>query len=156
MQSPARQPTHSLQQIVQLSRAFEAHLGEQLTVNATDLAAMEHLITSGPLGPGELARRLGITPPAVTAVVDRLEELGHATRGPNPADRRGVVVTPAPASARKALSMILPMVGDIDSALDGFDAEQQAVIAEYLDRVVAALRPHTTSVHSGTNPPAPS
>ena len=89
-------------------------------------------------------------------VVDRLEELGHATRGPNPADRRGVVVTPAPASSRKALSLILPMVGDIDAALDGFDEEQQAVIAEYLDRVVAALRPHTTSVHSGTNPPATS
>ena len=130
---------------MQLSRAFEVHLGQQLTVNLTDLAAMEHLISSGPLGPSELARRLGITPPAVTAVVDRLEELGHATRVTNPADRRAVVVTPAPASVQKAMSILMPMIGDIDATLDGFDAEQQAVIAEYLERVVAAYRAHIPS-----------
>ena len=142
MQSPPRPPTYALQQIQELSRAFEAHLAEQLTVNPTDLAAMEHLIRSGPLGATELARRLGITPPAVTAVVDRLEELGHATRVTNPADRRAVVVTPAPASVTKAMSYLMPMIGDIDATLDGFDADQQAVIADYLERVVAAYRTH--------------
>ena len=142
MPNPVRPPTYALQEIQQLSRAFEAHLGEQLAVNPTDLAAMEHLITSGPLGPSELARRLRITPPAVTAVVDRLEDLGHATRVTNPADRRAVVVTPAPASVQKAMSYLLPMIGDIDATLDGFEPEQQAVIAEYLDRVVAAYRNH--------------
>lgn len=145
MQSPARPPTYSLQEIVQLSRAFELHLGQQLTVNLTDLAAMEHLIRNGPLGPGELARRLGITPPAVTAVVDRLEELGHAIRVANPADRRAVVVTPAPASVQKAMSYLMPMISDIDATLDGFDADQQATIAEYLERVVAAYRTHIPS-----------
>ena len=130
---------------MQLSRAFESHLGDQLSVNRTDLAAMEHLITSGPLGPSELARRLGITPPAVTAVVDRLEDLGHATRVTNPADRRAVVVTPAPASVQKAMSILMPMIGDIDATLDGFDAEEQAIIARYLERVVAAYRNHIPS-----------
>ena len=142
MQSPPRPPTYALQQIQELSRAFEAHLAEQLTVNPTDLAAMEHLIRSGPLGATELASRLGITPPAVTAVVDRLEELGHATRVTNPADRRAVVVTPAPASVTRAMSYLMPMIGDIDATLDGFDADQQAVIADYLQRVVAAYRTH--------------
>ena len=142
MQSPPRPPTYALQEIQELSRAFEAHLAAQLTVNPTDLAAMEHLIRSGPLGATELARRLGITPPAVTAVVDRLEELGHATRVTNPADRRAVVVTPAPASITKAMSYLMPMIGDIDATLDGFDADQQAVIADYLQRVVAAYRTH--------------
>ena len=142
MPSPVRPPTQSLQKIQELSRAFEAHLGDQLTVNPTDLAAMEHLIRSGPLGATELARRLRITPPAVTAVVDRLEDLGHATRVTNPADRRAVVVTPAPASVQKAMSYLMPMIGDIDATLDGFDADQQATIAEYLERVVAAYRTH--------------
>jgi len=142
MPSPVRPPTQSLQEIQELSRAFEAHLGDQLTVNPTDLAAMEHLIRSGPLGATELARRLRITPPAVTAVVDRLEDLGHASRVTNPADRRAVVVTPAPASVQKAMSYLMPMIGDIDATLDGFDADQQATIAEYLERVVAAYRTH--------------
>lgn len=130
---------------MQLTRAFEAHLGEQLTVNPTDLAAMEHLISSGPLGPSELARRLKVTPSAVTAAVDRLEELGHATRVVNPADRRAVVVTPAAASVQKAMSYLMPMIGDVDAILDGFDPEQQEVISDYLERVVSALRTHVPS-----------
>ncbi|CAN5221459.1 hypothetical protein BH09ACT5_BH09ACT5_17400 [soil metagenome] len=145
MQNPARPPTHSLREIVDLSRDFEAHLGDRLSVNPTDLAAMQHLIVSGPLGQSELARRLRITPPAVTAVVDRLEELGHATRVTNPADRRAVVVTPAQASVEKAMSYLMPMIVDIDATLDGFDAQQQATIAEYLERVVAAYRAHIPS-----------
>ena len=145
MQSPPRAPTFALQEIVQLSRAFELHLGQQLTVNLTDLAAMEHLIRSGPLGPGELARRLGITPPAVTAAVDRLEELGHVTRETNPADRRAVVVTPAPASVQKAMSILMPMISDIDATLDGFDVDEQATIAAYLERVLDAYRTHIPS-----------
>jgi len=145
MQSPPRAPTYALQEVVQLSRAFELHLGQQLSVNLTDLGAMEHLIRSGPLGPGELARRLGITPPAVTAAVDRLEELGHVTREPNPADRRAVVVTPAPASVEKAMSILMPMISDIDATLDGFDAEEQATIAAYLERVLDAYRTHIPS-----------
>lgn len=145
MQSPARPPTYALQEIVRLSRAFELHLGEQLAVNPTDLSAMEHLISSGPLGATELARRLKLTPPAVTAVVDRLEELGHATRVQNPADRRAVVVTPAPASVKRTMSFLMPMIADVDATLDGFDDEQQAVIAEYLERVVAAYSTHVPS-----------
>lgn len=121
------------------------HLGVQLAVNPTDLAAMEHLISSGPLGATELARRLGITPPAVTAVVDRLEDLGHATRVANPADRRAVVVTPAAASVQKAMAILMPMIGDIDATLDGFSGDEQAVITEYLERVVAAYRANIPS-----------
>ena len=78
-------------------------------------------------------------------MVDRLEDLGHATRVTNPADRRAVVVTPAPASVQKAMSILMPMIGDIDATLDGFDAEEQAIIARYLERVVAAYRNHIPS-----------
>lgn len=137
-----RRPTEALHEIVQMSRAFETHLGTELAVNPTDLAAMEHLMTSGPMGPSELARRLRLSPPAVTAVVDRLEAVGHARREGNPDDRRSIVVTPAPASVKKALSFVLPMTGDIDAALDGFSPEQQEIIADYLDRVISAYRSH--------------
>ena len=139
---PARRPTRALQEFVQVSRAFEAHVARELTVNATDLAAMEHLISSGPLAPGELARRIGVTPPAVTAVVDRLEALGHARREANPADRRSIVVTPSPGSVGQAMGILAPMIRDVDAALDGFDPDQQEVIAQYLERVVAAYRAH--------------
>ena len=136
----ARAATIALREVAEVSKEFESHVQRELTVNPTDLAAMEHLIMSGPLGPAELARRLGISRPAMTASVDRLTALGHATRGQHPTDRRGVVVTAAPASVARAMGVLLPMIADVDSALDGFTEHEQQVIAEYLERVIAAYR----------------
>jgi len=131
-----------LRDIRELSSAFEAHLGDALSVNPTDLAAMEHLIQDGPLTPTDLAARLGVTTAAMTTSIDRLAALGHATRVPNPADRRGVLVVPTPESTQRAMASILPMVSGIDRVLDDFDDEQRAVITEYLRRVIDAYRQH--------------
>ena len=82
--------TMLLQDFLRLSDQFARRLGSELNVNATDYRAMEHLLRAGPLAPGELARRLGITSAAVTTSVDRLVSRGHVTREPDPADRRRI------------------------------------------------------------------
>lgn len=138
--SGVRRATKLMREILDVSEEFEAHVGRQLTVNPTDLHAMEHLIRSGPLGPTDLARRLGITTAAVTAVVDRLERLGHATRTPHPTDRRSVVVVPTPASVQRAMDTLMPMIMGIDGVLDGFTPAERGTIEVYLDRVVTVYR----------------
>ncbi len=40
----------------------------------------------------DLAARLDVSKPAITRSLDRLEELGFARRGPDPRDRRSVLV----------------------------------------------------------------
>lgn len=137
-----RRPTELLHLLLQVSEAFERALADHLRVNTTDLQAMEHLIRDGSLTPGELARRLGISAGAVTTVVDRLEAVGHARRSQHPTDRRAVVVTPDAASVRAAMAKLRPMIGDIDAVLDGFSADEAAVIERYLDRVVETYRTH--------------
>ncbi len=139
---PARRATRALREILTISKKFEGHLGEQLAVNPTDLEAMVQLIESGPLSPAELAGRLGVSRPAVTAVVDRLARLGHASRASNPADRRGIVVTASLDSTGKAMGILVPMFMDIDSTLDRFDPAEQAAISEYLELVITAYRRH--------------
>ena len=131
-----------LREIRELSSAFEGHLGTELTVNPTDLTAMEHLIQDGPLTPTELATRLRVSTAAVTTVIDRLTAVGHVTRTPNPADRRGVLVVPAPASVARAMGALMPMIMDIDGVLGNFSDAEQSVITDYLERVVAAYRAH--------------
>lgn len=123
-----------------MSQEFERHVGRELTVNPTDLHAMEHLIQSGPLSPTELARRLDISTAAATTVVDRLTALGHATRTQHPTDRRGVVVVPSPASAARAMSILLPMITSIDGVLDDFSDDEQITITGYLERVLEVYR----------------
>ena len=143
METPRVQDaTVLLRDIRELSAAFESHLGGELTVNPTDLTAMEHLIQSGPLTPTDLARRLGVSTAAATTVIDRLTAVGHVSRVPNPADRRGVLVVPAPASVARAMGALMPMIMDIDGVLDDYSDTEKAIITGYLERVVAAYRQH--------------
>jgi DNA-binding MarR family transcriptional regulator len=95
---------------------------------------------NGPMSPSDLAKTLGLTTAAVTTVVDRLAALGHATRTPNPADRRGVVVVPSPASVAKAMGAIMPAIMGIDRAIRGFSESEQATITAYLEKVAEAYR----------------
>ncbi|WP_158437828.1 MarR family winged helix-turn-helix transcriptional regulator [Naasia lichenicola] len=137
--------TQMIREILDVSAEFEGHLGRELSVNPTDLAAMEHLIQSGPLAPSELARRLHITPPAVTASVDRLEAVGHVLRTHDAGDRRRIVITASQASTAQAMGVLMPMIRDVDRVIESFDADQQAAITRYLDQVLVAYRSHIPS-----------
>ncbi len=145
-QTPSFGESHAatllLREFLDVTSDFERALGAELSVNPTDLNAMEHLIASGPLSPTALADRLELSPAAVTTVIDRLEALGHVHRAPNPADRRGTLVVPEPASVGRAMGRIIPMVTEVDQAIHDFDDDEKAVIARYLTRVVEAYRGH--------------
>lgn len=134
------QITERLQQMRVLLEGFEQHLGRQLTVNPTDLTAMEHLISAGPLSPTELASRLQVSTAAATMVVDRLEAVGHVTRRRHPTDRRRVEVVPQPASVAKAFAHLSPMIAGVAGVLDDFNPEERAAIARFLDGVNGVYR----------------
>jgi hypothetical protein len=111
-----------VREFIEVNGQYVAQLGRELEVNPTDLQAMQHLIMSGSLSPTELAHRLDISTAAVTSVVDRL------------------VVVPRPASVQRAMGALMPMILGIDRVLDGFDADQQATITSYLERIVETYR----------------
>jgi DNA-binding MarR family transcriptional regulator len=135
-----RRATELIREFLDVSEEFEAHVARQLTVNPTDLHAMQHLIMSGPLSPTDLARKLDISTAAVTTVVDRLVALDHASRTQHPTDRRGIVVVPNPRSVDRAMATLMPMIMGIDRVLDEFEVEDQAVITAYLERVLEVYR----------------
>jgi len=132
--------TTLLREILDLTSDFERHLGRELTVNPTDLEAMEELIRDGALSPTELARRLHMSTAAVTTVVDRLSAVGHVSREPNPGDRRGILVVPRPDSVRKAMATLMPMILGMDDVLAGFDDAERDTITAYLGRVADVYR----------------
>lgn len=132
----ARRATELMRKVLEISRHFEAHLRTELAVNSTDLAAIEQLIRRGPMSPSDLAKRLSISTAAVTAVVDRLSAIGHATRTRHPTDRRGIVVVASEQAIALTMVQVEPMVKGIDQVLDEFDAEQQASITRYLEHVI--------------------
>ena len=72
-------------------RLDEAVAG-QFSVNRTDLRCLGILYRRGRVTAGELADESGLTPGAITTVLDRLERGGFANRVADPADRRRVLV----------------------------------------------------------------
>jgi DNA-binding MarR family transcriptional regulator len=132
--------TELLREMITANEEFVGHMRRELSVNATDLDAMTHLISSGPLGPTELAKRLNLSTAAVTTVVDRLESGGHARRAQHPSDRRSVVIVPSPTSVAQAMGVLMPMIMGIDSVITTFPEEQREVITDYLERVVSVYQ----------------
>ena len=63
----------------------------QFGLNRTDLRCLGILYRRGRVTAGELAEESGLTPGAITTVLDRLERGGFANRVPDPADRRRVL-----------------------------------------------------------------
>lgn len=148
-QTPSFGDTHPatllLREFLDVTDDFERSLASELGVNPTDLTAMQHLIVAGALSPTGLAERLGLSSGAITTVIDRLEGLGHVHRTPNPDDRRGTLVYPEPASIGRAMSRIVPMVTEVDRAINDFDIAEQSAILRYLSLVVEAYRGHSGS-----------
>jgi len=76
------------------SRRLHAHLHPELGTKLTPskLRALDLLAEHGGLRIGELADRVGVDDTTATRMVDRIEELGLAQRGPVEGDRRAIVV----------------------------------------------------------------
>src|SRR5690606_2108455 len=142
--------TALLRLILRISEEFTGYMGEQLTVNPTDLAAMQHLIMNGPMSPTQLAKKLKLSTAAATVVVDRLTKVGHVTRSPHPSDRRGVIIHPAEESVARAMHTIMPMITGIDRVIHEFTPEEQETITLYLRKVVEVYR---NSLPPGTESP---
>lgn len=71
---------------------LDARMARRIGAPPAEFRAMDHLHHAKALTPGELADRLALTSGAVTALVDRLEQLGWVRREPHPTDRRSMIV----------------------------------------------------------------
>ena len=123
-----------------LNREIGKKIGETLGVNVTDMAAMEQLLNSGPLTPGQLAERLKVSTAAATQIVDRLERAGHVRRERKTSDRRKIFVVPEEASVDRAFEQLAPMLDGLDGVIAGLAPADRQVIEGFLDQVVDVYR----------------
>ena len=127
-----------VQQIAIRQQRFEQHLAARLDVDRVGLEAMDHLMTSGPATPTELARLLGISTAAMTLVLDRLESAGHVRRDPHPSDRRKLVVTASDETSHQAHGHVAPLIHGVESLIDSLDETERAVVEKFVDGLLTA------------------
>ena len=109
-----------------------AATAKRMSLEASELAALEHLQAAGPMTQKRLGERLSISPGAVTAMIDRLESRGYVERIPNPEDRRSALVLITKAGLEESLRHLWSYIEDMKGVEEGFSEEERDVIARFL------------------------
>lgn len=120
-------------------------------LTASENKALDLIARRGQVTPGDLARELGLTPGAVTGLVDRLSRAGYARRVPDPTDRRKTyVVAEAERLDAEAASVFVPLRAAITKLTDGYSEAQMAAIEDFVAGVTRILQDQTARLSASS------
>ncbi|MEO7131492.1 MAG: MarR family transcriptional regulator [Dermatophilaceae bacterium] len=138
---PHAPETQALRALGSASTDASAALARRLEMNPTDFAAMSHIAYAAvPVGPRELSSRLGITPGAMTDVVDRLEAAGHVQRERDTADRRRVRLLATESANGQVRAQLRELLDGLDAITERFTPAERAAIQRFLADATGAYR----------------
>jgi DNA-binding MarR family transcriptional regulator len=135
----------------ELDEAAAAHLG----LARTDFRGMDVLSRLGSLTIGELAAAVGLTYPAASALVDRMERAGHVTRAHQDVDRRKVVVRPTEAALRRAEPIFAELIAAFARLAEGFSIDELSLLVTFLVESRVILRAEAKRIRSEGRPGGP-
>ncbi|MHC5559589.1 MarR family winged helix-turn-helix transcriptional regulator [Kocuria sp. U4B] len=92
-----------------------------------------------PLGPGELARKLGISSASTTTLLDRLTKSGHIARRPHPTDRRALVLVPTPEHGARLHAFLESAYQRMIDVAAGLTPDQAATVTGFFSAMTEAL-----------------
>lgn len=129
---------HALKGLLAASAAMRRSIARRAGLSESEMMTLDHL-SEGPLGPSDLARRLELSTPAATGIVDRMVAHGHAERRPHAVDGRRREVHLTDAGREEVLTHLMPVFVALARHDAGFTDEERAVVTRYLDGARAAL-----------------
>lgn len=127
------------------TQAFDDAVGERLQLNPAERRCLAFVI-DGPQPAGAIAQATGLTPAAVTALVDRLEKRGLLERTRSGEDRRRVMVAATEAGRRDALHYYAPIAAEGAGLLAAMDVRQLEAVAQFLERILALQERHLAAL----------
>jgi MarR family transcriptional regulator, organic hydroperoxide resistance regulator len=107
---------------------FNAQAAEKAGLGLTDMQMLNMLQLYGPSTPSLLAKWTGLSSGGITVALDRLEKGGYVRRGPNPEDRRSLLITFIPTRLRKIAAMY-----------EGVEAETRRMLAKLPENDLEAV-----------------
>ncbi|WP_181429197.1 MarR family winged helix-turn-helix transcriptional regulator [Curtobacterium sp. MCSS17_008] len=123
--------------------ALRGRLRERLAVSGADLTVLQFVARSAAaerrVRVKDLVSHLGLTGPAVTGTVDRLERAGHLRRVPNPDDGRSRFIELTPDTERAYAGALDSTNEHLHDLLSSFSERERTRYVRVIDRVVEAL-----------------
>ena len=143
---PSGETARALRDALRIAGDTRAALARRLGLDATDAAAIDHLVSSPePLGPVELGNRLGIRSASATTLVDRLVQAGHVARTPHPHDRRRLSLQVTESAVGEVLEALRPMLVGVDRAVARLTPEQAEAATAFLREVTEVMREYVAT-----------
>jgi DNA-binding MarR family transcriptional regulator len=134
---------HALRAVTVGLNLFAARFAQDNGLHPTDLRAIINLLDAERAGqlatPGWLGESLRLNSPSVTALVDRLERLGHVRRQRDPADRRRVLLTVTPEAKAVGWAFFGPLMTRLLDILRGYHEDELAVVHRFLTASAAVV-----------------
>ena len=122
-------------------------------LNRTDVRALVAIMDAARRGEALTAGRLGeavdLRSASVTALVDRLERVGHVRRVRDPEDRRRVGLEMSESAMAAGAEHFGGLARDLVAAMEGYSDEELAVVRRWLEDMTAVI-----TRHSRGEPPA--
>ena len=120
-----------LREMTGQSTVMSAAIASSAGLSPPDLEVLGAIEQHGPLTAGRLSELTGLSPAAVTGLIDRLERARVARRSPDSADRRRVLVETAPGALRVA-KQYRKLEAEALEILARRDEQELAAIASFL------------------------
>jgi len=123
----------SLRKFTRTSLMLQQIIAERAGLHATDAECIDFLMEMGPSTAGSLAKATRLTTGAITNVIDRLERAGFVKRGPDPKDRRKVVVTYIPEKKTGISESYAALAANVQQHLSTYTKEELELLTRYTD-----------------------
>ncbi len=129
---------------------YVAAAGRENEMHRTDLTGLAMVMDAAAedtfVTPGRLSAALQLSAPATSAMLDRLERLGHVHRVPHATDRRSVVVELTDHARQVGMRMFGRLGGFFAPVFAGYTEDELELIATFLDRAAEATRSARESI----------
>jgi DNA-binding MarR family transcriptional regulator len=129
------------------TQAFDQAVGARLDLGAAERRCLAFL-QFGPQTAGAVATETGLSPAAVTALVDRLERRGLVARVRQPEDRRKVHVAMTERARADAMAYYGPIAEQGQRLLEGFGDAELAVISRFVRAALELQQRQTAGIQS--------
>jgi DNA-binding MarR family transcriptional regulator len=129
-----------------------AHLHD---LGRTDVRALVAIMDAARRGDAMTAGRLGaaveLRSASVTALLDRLERVGHVRRVRDPEDRRRVVLEMSPSAMAAGGEFFGGLQRDLLAAMAGYSDDELAVVGRFLSDMTEVIVAHQRVTDDGAD-----
>ncbi len=129
----------------QAEEAFDIAVGERLGLGPSERICLAFL-ASGPKSAKQIGEEVRLTPAAITALLDRLEQRDLVRRLPDGRDRRKILVALSKKAERINREIYDPVAGDSRAVLRAFSLDELNTILRFVEQARSLQQKHIRRV----------